>query len=138
MDHSSLRKRLAGVRCHSLPSVIDHPQVGVLARQPLGAGTVSGKHHVEPDVQTVLLSEVEHPVKIIELVNPRPRFHPVPIGMAAYDAKTRRPDSAQIVIPHLLARGRRTVVLYANRKSTLRCVLEAGLNPRRVFAHSGQ
>ena len=137
VDRASLRISLAGVRRHSLPSIIDHPQVGVFARQPLGAGTVSGQHHVEPDVQSVLFPELEHAVKIIELVYPRPRFHPVPIGMAADDAETRPPDPAQIIIPHILARRRSTVVLYANRKSTIQIVLEAALDSRRVFFHSG-
>ena len=128
MNHASLWIGLAGVRCHSLASVIDDPQVLVLARQPLRTSPVRGQHHVQPDIQTVLLSEVEHAIKIIKLVDPGPGFHPVPVGMAADDTETRRPHSAEIIIPHILARRRSTVVLHANRKTKVRGVYEVGLD----------
>ena len=116
VDHAALRICPTGVRRHRLPQIVNHPHVGMLASQPLGACAVGAEHDVQPDIEPVLLPQVEHHVEVVQLVLPGPGLHVIPIGVAAHDAHAGGPDARIVAVPHVELRDWPAVVFRADGK----------------------
>ena len=99
-----------------MSAVVHHAKVGIVARHPFGRGPVGCQHHVEPHRQAVPGREVEHSVVVVEVVRVARRLHPVPVRRAAHDAKPRRTDVGEVLIPELGAGRAAAVVFDADRK----------------------
>ena len=114
MQDGPLRGRGAPRDHQGIAVAVHGADVGVLAQQPFGAGAVRRQGDVEPDVEAVLLRQVEHQVEVLQLVAAGSRLHMVPEAEAAHDAHSRGPDGGKVGVPDLLFRDGGPVVLDAD------------------------
>src|SRR5438093_5173109 len=132
VNDGALRVRWPRACFHSLAAIRHHPYVRVLAREPLRTRAVRGEHDVEPGLQSMLFGEVDHEIEVVEFILAWAGFHPIPVGMAAYDPKAGRGDSCKVLVPAVPLRRRPAVVLDPDGKRRIRMAEVLGVAHARL------